>query len=90
MGTILPDCSCGAVDDVLWLYLPGFTFDDAVELVKHTDDLKRIESHYGSLHSTFEDYTQFSVIQKKKNQFEVRLTGGHIVETDVKDEETEE
>lgn len=83
---ILEDCQAGATESSLWLYLKGMTMADAAALAFDKEALKRIEFHYGLLHTTHEDYDTVTAIMDRGSVIEVCLTGGRTTEEDVKDE----
>jgi hypothetical protein len=83
---ILEDCQAGATDDSLWLFLQGLTMQEAAQIAFDTEALQRIEFHYGTLHNTFEGYTELKAITSRGSQIEVVLQGGQWTEVNQRDE----
>ena len=83
---ILPDCTAGATETALWLFLKNMTLSDIAAIVFNPEELNHIESHYGNLRSSFEGYTEVRGIMNRESVVEVMLAGGHVTEEDVKDE----
>ena len=75
-GTIIPDGEAGFSSGFLWLFLPGYTIQQAAGLAFDPHKTAVIEFDYGDMTDRFEGYTNCTEISANEDQATVCLTKG--------------
>lgn len=73
-GTIIPNGEAGLSQGFLWLYLPGFTIQQAAAVAFDTNKTSVIVFDYGDESETFNGYTSCKNLSAEDGQASVCLT----------------
>ncbi|MBR2209887.1 MAG: hypothetical protein IJ896_00200 [Fibrobacter sp.] len=73
-GTVIPDGEAGLSQGFLWLYLPGYTIQQAVAVAFDSNKTAVIVFEYGDMSSTYEGYTVCTSVSEDDGQASVCLT----------------
>ena len=73
-GTIIDGGSAGCSEGFLWLYLPGYTIQQAAAIAFDTDKTAVIVFDYGEMSDTYEGYTNCTSISASGGQASICLT----------------
>ena len=73
-GTIIDNGSAGLSSGFLWLYLPGYTIQQAAAIAFDNNKTAVIVFDYGDMSDTYEGYTVCTTISEADGQASVCLT----------------
>lgn len=73
-GTIIDGGSAGLSSGFLWLYLPGFTIQQAAAIALDPNKIQSIVFEYGEMTDTYTGYTVCTNISESDGQASVCLT----------------
>lgn len=87
-GLVAHDSYCGLTDKLLVIFLKGFTFQEVVQIVFDTNNLKEIKSYYASADGIYDKYKDFdqiqaiirseSIVEDQQETIKVQLTGENV------------
>lgn len=73
-GTVIDNGSAGFSSGFLWLYLPGYTIQQAAGIAFDTNKTAVIVFEYGDMADTYEGYTVCTSVSEVDGQASVCLT----------------
>ena len=73
-GTVIPDGEAGLAQGFLWLYLPGYTMQQAAAIAFDAGKTASITFEYGEMSDTYNGYTVCTNISADDGQASVCLT----------------
>lgn len=75
-GTIIEDGTAGYSDGFLWLYLPGWTIQQAIAVVLNPSAMGSIIFQYGDMEDEYLGYTVCKNISQNENEISVCMVKG--------------
>lgn len=73
-GTEFVDCECGLADGVLWCYMKGVPFHEAVAAFDNPEKTGRIIFTYGEMMDVYEGFTRITAaVQQKDGRVDIAL-----------------
>ena len=73
-GTIIENGRAGLDSGFLWLYLPGYTMQDAAAIAFNYQKMERIEFQYGEMSDTYSGFTTCRGILAREGEIAVCMT----------------
>ena len=75
-GTVIENGGAGDAGRTLWLYLPGFTMQEAAETAFDAGKMARIEHEYGDRTDVYEGYTRCTAIMDEDTKISIGMVKG--------------
>ena len=72
-GTVVDEGSAGVLGNELWIYLPGYTMQQAAEKAFNANATRRIIWQYGDTEETYIGYTDCDTIKRDDDRIMVCL-----------------
>ncbi len=70
-GTIIENGRAGYAEGLLWLYMPGYTMQDAAAIAFDHQKTERIEFQYGEMTDTYSGFTVCRGILARENEIAI-------------------